>query len=82
MKIDLSEDQEAALTSFEYNLGKGIWDKGAKGILYAINSGDYAHAQELMLKYDKARDPKTGQLKQLPGLTNRRGREASMIVMN
>ena len=80
VKVDLNEDQEAALTSFEYNLGKGIWDKGAKSILYAINSGDFSHAQELMLKYDKARDPKTGLLKQLPGLSNRRGREATMLA--
>ena len=82
-KIDtssLTEDQEAALTSFEYNLGSGIWDKGGKSILYAINAGDFEFAKSQMLQYDKARDPKTGKLKAIPGLSARRMREATMLT--
>ena len=79
IKVDLTEDQEAALTSFEFNLGSGIWDKGAKDILYAVNSGDFEHAVSKMRQYDKARDKKTGQLKQIPGLSSRRGREGDLL---
>lgn len=78
--VKLSEDAEAALTSFEYNLGSGIWDKGAKSILHAVQAGDFEHATSLMLQYDKARDPKTGKLKQVPGLSARRMREATMLA--
>ena len=35
---DLSPEQEAALTSFEFNLGSGIWQKNAMGILEAVNN--------------------------------------------
>lgn len=80
VKVKLSEDQEAALTSFEYNLGSGIWDKGAKGILYAVNSGDFEYAKSLMLQYNKARDPSSGQLKILPGLAKRREREGTLLA--
>lgn len=80
VSVPLTEDQEAALTSFEYNLGSGIWDKGAKSILYAVNAGDFEFAKSQMMQYDKARDPKTGKLKQIPGLSARRGREATMLA--
>lgn len=78
--ISLSEDQEAALTSFEYNLGSGIWDKGAKSILYAVQAGDFDFAMKQMLQYDKAKDPKSGKLKAIPGLSARRMREATMLA--
>ena len=82
-KIDtssLTEDQEAALTSFEYNLGSGIWDKGAKSILYAVQAGDFNFAMKQMLQYDKAKDPKSGKLKAIPELSARRMREATMLA--
>lgn len=78
--VSLSEDQEAALTSFEYNLGSGIWDKGAKSILYAVQAGDFNFAMKQMLQYDKAKDPKSGKLKAIPGLSARRMREATMLA--
>ena len=78
--VSLSEDQEAALTSFEYNLGSGIWDKGAKSILYAVQAGDFNFAMKQMLQYDKAKDPKSGKLKAIPELSARRMREATMLA--
>ena len=33
----LTPSQEAALTSFEYNLGSGIWSKNAMPIIENIN---------------------------------------------
>jgi GH24 family phage-related lysozyme (muramidase) len=37
IKVPLSESQKAALTSFEYNLGRNIWDGSAKPIIDRIN---------------------------------------------
>lgn len=42
VKVPLSQSQEAALNSFEYNLGSGIWKKDAMPIIDKINSGDFA----------------------------------------
>lgn len=38
VKVPLSESQQAALNSFEYNLGSGIWEKDAMPIIDKINS--------------------------------------------
>lgn len=79
IKVDLTPEQETALTSFEYNLGSGIWEGSAKSIIYAINSGDYKHANNLMLQYDKAKDKVSGKLRMLPGLSARRIREGKLL---
>lgn len=52
--VPLSESQKAALTSFEYNLGGGIWKKDAMPIITAINNGDLNKAGQLMQQYNKA----------------------------
>lgn len=44
----LSQAQQTALTSFEYNLGSGIWAGDAKPIIDKIKAGDIAGAQEYM----------------------------------
>ena len=80
VKVPLTEDQETALTSFEYNLGGGVWNTTGKAILHSINAGDFEEAARLMLQYDKARDPKTGKLRVLPGLTSRRQEEGNLLM--
>ena len=64
----------AALTSFEYNLGSGIWQKDAMPILDLINKGDFAGAAEIMKEYVYAGG------KKLRGLENRRNEEAAMLT--
>ena len=81
--VPLNENQETALNSFEYNLGKGIWNKPeTKTLLNKINAGDFAGAAEEMKKFNKAKDPATGQLRELGGLTSRRRDEASLLTSN
>jgi len=80
VKVPLTEDQETALTSFEYNLGGGVWNTTGKAILHSINAGDFEEAARLMLQYDKAKDPKTGKLRVLPGLTSRRQEEGNLLM--
>jgi len=71
--VPLSESQKAALTSFEYNLGSGIWKKNAMPIITAINNGDLAKAGQLMQSYNQAGG------KFVQGLANRRAEEAQLL---
>lgn len=71
--VPLSESQKAALTSFEYNLGSGIWKKDAMPIITAINNGDLNKAGQLMQQYNTAGG------KFVQGLANRRAEEAQLL---
>lgn len=76
----LTQGQLTALSSFEYNLGSGVWNQNAgQQIIAAINSGDLNTAAALMQQFNKARNPQTGTLAVLPGLTNRRQEEARLL---
>lgn len=74
VKTDLSAQQQAALTSFEYNLWKWIWSKSAMNILNAVNNGDFSTAWQMMQAYNKAG------WKVLNWLVKRRGEEAAMLL--
>jgi len=74
----LTPSQTAALTSFEYNLGSGIWNQ-ATDVIESINSGDFDTAGQLMQAYNKSKDPSSGQLKVNPVLARRREREAGLL---
>ena len=80
--VELSEPQRQALASFEYNLGAGIWNTTGKEIIEAINQGDTREAARIMALHDKAKDPKTGKLKVVKGLANRRKREIELLTRN
>lgn len=68
--------QKAALVSFGYNLGVDDLDR-LKG---DIQSGNWERVAGRMKSFNKALNSKTGQLEPLAGLTNRRNREASLIM--
>ncbi|MDD4151401.1 MAG: peptidoglycan DD-metalloendopeptidase family protein [Candidatus Gracilibacteria bacterium] len=79
IKVDLTLEQHMALTSFEYNLGRGIWTKpteqgGAMPIIDKINSGDLEGAAEYLKGFNNAGG------KVLRGLTSRRNREAVLLL--
>lgn len=77
----ISPNQFAALTSFEYNLGSGVWQTPTGSqILSLVNDGKYADAGRLMLQYNKSRNPSSGQLERNNVLAQRRAREASMLL--
>lgn len=77
----VTPNQFAALTSFEYNLGPGVWnsDTGQR-ILSLVDSGNFGAAGSLMLAYNKSRNPATGQLEPNPVLAQRRAREANLLL--
>jgi len=72
--LALSDHQYAALISFVFNLGAlpgwTIWK--------VLNAGDLAAVPDQMKRFDKARDPQTGQLVDVPGLMNRRLAEVAL----
>lgn len=51
IEVPLSESQRAALASFEWNHGGGIWKGDAKPIIDKINAGDFAWAAEYMKQF-------------------------------
>ena len=80
LNTSLTEDQMAALASFEFNLGPAIWDQSGKEIINAVNRGELETAAEIMMRHNKVRDPRTGELKENRGLIKRREREAKMLL--
>lgn len=81
VQTDMTPNQFAALTSFEYNLGSGVWQTPTGNqILALINQGRNEEAGRLMLQYHKAKDPRTGELVPNKVLAQRRMREANLLL--
>ena len=81
INVPLNPNQNAALMSFEYNLGPSIWDQSsAAAILKSINDGNLKEAAAKMLAFNKSRNPKTGKLETNPVLVARRKREAAKLL--
>ena len=78
--VPLSQNQFDALVSFEFNLGEGNLEMllNASG----LNEKNYADVPKHMVLYDKARDPKTGEMVDVPGLEARRRAEAVLFADN
>ncbi len=70
--------QLGAMVSLAYNIGVA----GFKGstVLRQHNAGNHAAAARAFNLWNKARDPKTKQLVELPGLTSRRAAEAALYL--
>lgn len=81
MTRPLTSNQFAALTSFEYNLGPGVWSTPTgQQILNYVNNGQPTEAARLMQQYNKAKNPATGQLETNRVLTQRRIREGNLLL--
>ena len=81
MTRPLTSNQFAALTSFEYNLGPGVWSTPTgKQILAYVDQGRPTEAARLMQQYNKARNPATGQLETNRVLAQRRLREGNLLL--
>lgn len=81
IQTEVTPNQFAALTSFEYNLGSDVWNTPTgREILSLINQGRNEEAGRLMLQYHKAKDPRTGELVYNNVLAQRRMREANLLL--
>lgn len=76
--ITLSQGEFDALTAFAFNLGLGalfnstLWKR--------LKENKHIHAANEFLKWDKSRNPKTGLMIALPGLTKRRKAERELFL--
>ena len=78
---NISPNQFAALTSFEYNLGSNVWNQpSGQKIIKSINQGNFQQAGQLMQQFNKSRNPSSGQLGFNKGLANRRRKEAELLI--
>jgi lysozyme len=75
-KVRLNQNQFDALVDFVFNLGAGAFQRST--LLKKLNAGDYAAVPAQLLRWNKAKNPKTGLLRVLPGLTIRRQWEADL----
>lgn len=78
VEVPLTDAMVAALISFVFNLGPNAL--GASVLLKKLNAGHYRSAADELPRWNKARDPKTGQLRALPGLTRRRKAERTLFL--
>lgn len=78
IRVPITQGMFDACVDFAYNLGVGGFRKS--DILTALNAGDYETAAANFLKYNKARNKKTGELEVLGGLTKRREVERDFFL--
>lgn len=78
VKVVLTQSMMDALTCFAFNLGVGAF---LGSTLFAcLNAGQYAAAADEFLKWNKAKNPKTGKREPLSGLTRRRQAERELFL--
>lgn len=86
VKVDITDNQFAALVSFAYNVGldededtkaEGLGDSA---LLRKLNAGDYAGAADCFLDWAKVKDKNTGQVVILKGLMKRRSAERDLFL--
>ena len=77
-KVDPSPNELGAMVSLAYNIGINGFAQST--VLRAHNARDRQAASRAFGLWNMARDPKTGVLTDLPGLTARRAREAALYL--
>lgn len=75
VSVKLTESQEAALSSFEHNLGPWVWHRDGKAIISNINKWDFKSASSIMRKFVYS----DGNV--LRWLVNRRNHESALMLM-
>ncbi len=74
----LNENQFGALVSFAYNVGLSNFRRSS--VLRAVREGRAQDVPRLLMRWTKARDPRTGRLKRLRGLVRRRHAEGRLFA--
>ena len=78
VRVRLTQSMMDALACFVMNVGYGAF---LGSTLFAfLNAGQYAAAADEFLKWNKARDPRTGERQPLAGLTRRRAAERDLFL--
>lgn len=77
VKVELTQGQFDSLVSFSMNCGEGALTKST--MLRKVNIKDFEGAADAFAMWNKGKDPHTGQLVVLNGLTRRRKAEADLF---
>ena len=78
VRVPLTQSMMDALVCFTFNVGYAAFRRSS---LYAyLNAGRYETAANEFLKWDKAKNPKTGQKERLTGLSRRRQAERELFL--
>jgi lysozyme len=78
IKVELNDNQFAALVSFAFNCGVG--NLRASTLCRQLNKGDYDCVPSELARWVKARDPNTGKKRSLAGLVKRRAAEGTLFL--
>lgn len=78
LKVNVTENQMAALTSLAFNIGKN--NKSLKKIVGLLNEGKSQEAADHFLRLDKAKKKGTNEYVALSGLTERREAERELFL--
>ena len=78
IKVELNDNQFAALVSFAFNCGEG--NLRASTLRRKLNTGDYDCVPSELSRWVKATDPKTGKKRSLAGLVKRRAAEGELFL--
>lgn len=78
IKVDLNDNQFAALVSFAFNCGAG--NLRASTLRRKLNTGDYDCVPSELSRWVKATDPRTGKKRSLAGLVKRRAAEGELFL--
>lgn len=76
--VPLNQHELDALTSFAFNVGLGAFERST--LLKRLNAGDRASVPAELMRWNKLRDPKTGELAPHPSATQRRRFEGEMFA--
>jgi lysozyme len=77
VKVELTQGQFDALSSFIFNCGEGNFARST--LLRKVNASEFEAAAAHFMDWNKAKDPHTGELRVLAGLTRRRKAEADLF---
>lgn len=78
LSVTPTQSEFNALLSFVFNVGAGKFLDST--LLKKFNSGDVRGAAKELERWNKIRDPKTGELVVSQGLANRRAKEMALFV--
>jgi lysozyme len=78
--VQPSQNELDAMVCFSYNVGLANFRKSS--ICKSFKAGDKINAAKAFMLWTKARDPKTGKLRELPGLVQRRTEEKQLFMAN
>ena len=76
VKVPLTQGQFDCLVSFVFNVGEGKFKSSTA--LRLLNQGKYEAVPAQLMRWSRAKDPKTGEMEELPGLVRRRRAELAL----